>query len=114
MESRPCPLCSSSDVTWRRRRPTDVLATWVRYGTDFVFGATLKGGQFKKAGGLATYTYKDTKTFDAPNRADVGDSFHYSNTTHQVLATPRWYWRCPNCGNKGEVYDESVLREDQS
>lgn len=111
MNTRPCPLCSSTDVTWRKRRLTDVLATWLRYATDFVFGAGLKGGQFHKAGELATYTYKDTKTFDAPNRADVGDSFHYSNTTHQALATPRWFWHCHRCGDKGEVFDESVTAE---
>ena len=111
MTGRPCPICNSGDVEWRKRRPTDVLVTWFRYGTDFLFNASLKGGQYKKAGGLATYTYKDAKTFDAPNRADVGDSFHYSNKTHQALATPRFLWRCQSCGNRGEVFDESVTAE---
>jgi hypothetical protein len=67
MQNRPCPICNSQDIEWRRRRPTDVLVTWLRYATDFFFNASLKGGGFKKASGLATYTYKDAKTFDAPN-----------------------------------------------
>ena len=109
--NRLCPLCNSSDVAWRQRRPADIVATWVRYVTDFVFLSATKGGQLEKAGGLHSYTYRDTKTFDAPNRSDVQDSFKHSNDMHRATATPRLYWRCRNCGNKGEVYDESVTRE---
>ena len=110
MENRTCPLCNSSDVEWRQRRATNVLVTWFRYVTDFLFNATLKGGQLRPSG-FSPGAYRDARTFDAPHRSDVGDSFHVSNTTHQALATPRFFWHCRHCGNKGEVYDDSLTDE---
>ena len=81
----------------------------VRY--CFIILSATKGGQLRKAEGLHSYTYSNPRMFDAPNRADVQDSFRQSNEAHRALATPRLYWKCRKSGNKGEVYDESLLHE---
>jgi hypothetical protein len=103
--SKLCALCSSNEVSWRARRPTDVLFTWLRYGLEFFFAAAGKGakprGQYHLPRGVWMPHQED--------RGAAAENFEFDGSTRRALATPRSYWRCRHCGKKGEVYDDSVV-----
>lgn len=113
MQARPCPGCSSTEVRWRGRRPVDVPATWARYVAEFVLLTLFNGGQVRQPGVPTQYgpSRMGPASMDVSNREDLRASMKESGSTHRALATPRWFWKCRTCGEKGGIFDDYVLRE---
>jgi len=82
-----CSRCNSVHIVTRRRRLSDVLATWARYCVDFFFRAV-----GDNPGPM--YQTSRERGFDA--------------STPRSLATGRVFWRCRDCGERGAIFDEYV------
>jgi hypothetical protein len=85
-----CSRCNSTNVSVRKRRITDVLASWAFYGVNFLFSGFGK---------------------DLRPGATTASELRFDWEAHRGLATGRWFWHCHACGNKGEVFDDDVTRE---
>lgn len=79
-----CPNCSSPRVRWRKRRFYDVILTWLGAGmlTSGMYG------QYDDTFCPSAYYYLDPPTVDP--------SISWE--------TPRRFWKCPDCGRRGEEY----------
>jgi hypothetical protein len=112
MQQQTCPICDSNDVSWRRRRPTDLPLSWGRYVVDFVvFSVISGGGQVHRQGANLPAGYYQPASMDMANRHDLSAAMRESNNTHRAMATPRWFWKCRGCKKRGAIYDDYVLRE---
>jgi hypothetical protein len=88
-------------------------ATWSRYIAEFFLTTVFFGGQVRQPGPDAPGSYRNMgpASMNMGNREDLRASMKESGSTHRALATPRHFWRCRSCGEKGGIFDDYVLRE---
>ena len=77
-----CPNCGSRRVQWRKRRFYDVVFTWLAAGM-------LSSGAYSQ--------YDDT--FWPPPR-----EYNEAVLSGALWITPRRFWKCGDCGQRGEEY----------
>jgi hypothetical protein len=77
-----CPNCSSSRVRWRKRRFYDVILTWLVAGL-------LSSGMYAQYDDMSwpSAYYVAERPIENPSIS---------------WATPRRFWRCPDCGQRGD------------
>ncbi len=86
----PCPICGSRNVRWRARRWYDRIFTLVAY---LVNALSLSG--------LSSRRQYGGDGIDVA--AGVREQVVQDRTG---LKTARCFWRCPDCGNSGAIFDE--------
>jgi hypothetical protein len=89
---RPCPICNSVNVRWRGRRPYDVPLTWSRHFIEMLFSSTMASTPRRSA-----RVYRERL---------VGELLEARTGGRTATA----FWRCPDCRNKGDVFDQSAKR----
>jgi hypothetical protein len=87
----PCPNCGSEDARWRGRRWYDVALNFTRYVIE---------------------AFLHTLGFGAKSPSQYAPEFSQA-LEHQKMyddrmsaQTPRRFWRCPSCKQRGEVFDD--------
>jgi hypothetical protein len=98
-QPRACPICNSSDVRWRGRRFYDVPLNWLRYVVEYCLQV------FTNSRRQTYYVAPPGSMRDAPAR------YHYEQHRQALderasTMTPRAFWRCRSCGNRGQIFDE--------
>lgn len=87
----PCPECGSENVRWRGRRWYDVPLNFLRYLVEAFFHALGFGG-------------KSSSDY-AP---EFGEALQHQKMYDDRMSaqTPRRFWRCPSCKQRGEIFDD--------
>ncbi|MDE3094742.1 MAG: hypothetical protein KGK07_01925 [Chloroflexota bacterium] len=107
-EPKPCPLCDSTNVRWRRRRFYDVIRTYLRYIADRVVGAAFGGTRTTIIGPAYSDRASDARLASIEYREERNI---YEDRVGTMTAP--LFWKCPDCGRKGQVFDhlDGVLGE---
>lgn len=82
-----CPICDSTDVRWRGRRPWDFAFTWLRWLTE-LFASVLRTNALDQEWSIRA-------------RTDFSSDMLEANTG---LKTPKRFWKCRACKRKGHVF----------
>ncbi len=86
MQVNPCPICGSRNVRWRARRWSDFVLTFLAYlaNMSWLSGSSLRWG-YRDVGGEVRQQVVEERT---------------------GLKTARYFWKCPDCRNKGSIFEE--------
>jgi hypothetical protein len=87
----PCPICNSTAVRWRGRGAHDVVFTGLRYIVE-LFASIIQGSPGSRMRYRATW---------GDVRGNYRDEMREARTGWK---TARWFWRCPDCHQKGQVW----------
>jgi hypothetical protein len=87
----PCPNCGSEDVRWRGRRWYDVPLNFLRYIVEALLH-TLGFGS------------KSPSQYAPEFREALQHEKLYDD--RMSAQTPRRFWRCPSCKQRGQVFDD--------
>ncbi len=102
-----CPDCNSPRVVWRKSRPYDAVRNYV----GFLFDRLLGGSSYERAyGGPASASNAGPAAGKALEYGGARDVYEVDAESK----TPKAFWRCPDCGHKGAVYDniDELLRRE--
>jgi hypothetical protein len=89
LQQKPCPLCDSTSVRWRRPRATDHVLTWLRHIADMTIGGAGSPGRF----GRNRRSLGEVRTEVLRSRAEIRTG----------MKTPEAFWSCSECKHKGYV-----------
>jgi hypothetical protein len=105
----PCPRCGSEDVRWRGRRWYDVinnnLRGFIEWGVAMLF---------RPRRDSLSYPIPTSRADELRLAAIESDALLNAHEYNTAFMTPRRYWKCRACRQRGEVYDdvlEQVMRE---
>jgi hypothetical protein len=87
----PCPNCGSQDVRWRGRRWYDIPLNFLRYIVEALLH-TLGFGS------------KSPSQYAPEFREALQHEKLYDD--RMSAQTPRRFWKCPACKQRGEVFDD--------
>ena len=95
LQPKPCPLCDSPNVRWRKPRPHQYVLTWVRHVMDVSLAGVASSGRY----GRNRRSARDV-------RSDVVATQFEMKTG---LKTPEWVWKCPDCKHRGFVLNGRAM-----
>ncbi len=93
-----CPGCGSKNVRWRKARPTDAVLNYLRFLADRLFSGSGMGASY---GGTPSPSNPGPTMGTALEYGEMREVYE----VEMGSKTAKAFWRCRDCGQKGQVYD---------